>query len=143
MPTARSGRPYPRDLWSDIGKHERRGIVRYPTMLHPAVPRRVISALTPGPENGGRPWQSFVVDPFLGGGETMLAAVHLQRRFLGADINPGALRLSASRFVAEPGLGPAATAAVPISPATRDQANYPCRQGEHQPPLLGELGQLA
>lgn len=127
MPAARSGRPYPRDLWSDIGKHERRGIVRYPTMLHPAVPRRVISALTPGPENGGRPWQSFVVDPFLGGGETMLASIQLQRRFLGADSNPGALRLSASRLVAE---------SAPSTVAAAPSRQLPC-EDEHQPALIG------
>lgn len=101
LPKARSGRDYPLDVWSDIGKHERRGLVRYPTMLHPKVPARLIAALTPGPENGGRPWQSLVVDPFVGGGQTAIAAVNLQRRFLGGDINPRALRLTAARVIAE------------------------------------------
>lgn len=64
LPKAASGRDYPLDVWSDLGKNERRGLVRYPTMLHPAIPSRVIRALTPGPENGGHAWQSLVVDPF-------------------------------------------------------------------------------
>ena len=130
MPKARSGRDYPRDLWSDIGKHERRGIVRYPTMLHPAVPRRVISALTPGPENGGRHWEALVVDPFVGGGETMLAAAQMHRRFLGSDINPGALRLSASRLVAESSGPVRMTSAVGSAGARTVRAN----SGDDSPP---------
>lgn len=55
---------------TDVGQHERRGRVRYPTMLHPAVPERLINALTPGPENGGRAWQALVVDLLTGGGES-------------------------------------------------------------------------
>lgn len=101
LPKARSGRDYPLDVWSDLGKHERRGRVRYPTMLHPAVPDRLITALTAGCENGGEAWQSLVVDPFVGGGETALAALRLQRRFLGGDVNPRALRLTAARVSAE------------------------------------------
>lgn len=104
LPKARSGRDYPLDVWSDLGKHERRGQVRYPTMLHPAVPARLIAALTLGPENGGHPWQALVVDPFLGGGESALAAVRAQRRFRGGDVNPGALRLGAARVIAESGV---------------------------------------
>ena len=101
LPKARSGRDYPLDVWSDVGKHERRGLVRYPTMLHPAVPARLIAALTPGPENGGLPWQALVVDPFLGGGESAVAALRAQRRFRGGDINPRALRLTAARVSTE------------------------------------------
>jgi DNA modification methylase len=101
MPTARSGRPYPLDVWPDVGKHERRCQVRYPTMLHPKVPARLITALTPGPNNGGRPWQALVIDPFIGGGETAVAAYRLQRRLLAGDQNPGALRLTAARVTAE------------------------------------------
>lgn len=101
LPKARSGRDYPLDVWSDLGKHERRGRVRYPTMLHPAVPDRLITALTPGIDNGGEAWQSLVVDPFVGGGETAIAAFRRQRRFLGGDVNPRALRLTAARVSAE------------------------------------------
>lgn len=101
LPKARSGRDYPLDVWSDLGKHERRGLVRYPTMLHPAIPARLISALTPGPENGGVAWESLVVDPFLGGGQTAVSARALRRRFLGGDVNPRALRLTAARLAAE------------------------------------------
>lgn len=100
LPKAASGRDYPLDVWS-VGKHERRGLVRYPTMLHPAIPARLIQALTPGPENGGHPWQSLVIDPFLGGGESAIAAVNCQRRFRGGDINPRSLRLTAARVSLE------------------------------------------
>lgn len=110
LPKARSGRDYPLDVWSELGKHERRGRVRYPTMLHPSVPDRLIVALTPGVENGGRPWQSLVVDPFVGGGETAIAAVRRQRRFLGGDVNPRALRLTAARLSAEAGPVPGSLA---------------------------------
>lgn len=102
MPKARSGADYPLDVWP-VGKHERRGLVRYPTMLHPAVPARLISALTPGPENGGAAWESLVVDPFVGGGETAVAAFRARRRFRGGDLNPRALRLSAARVGVEAG----------------------------------------
>lgn len=101
LPKAASGRDYPLDVWSDVGKHERRGLVRYPTMLHPIVPARLVSALTPGPDNGGEPWQSLVIDPFVGGGETGVASVRLMRRFRGGDKNPRALRLAAARVTAE------------------------------------------
>ena len=101
LPKAKSGRDYPLDVWGDVGKHERRGLVRYPTMLHPAIPARLISALTPGPDNGGRPWQSLVVDPFLGGGESAIASIRLQRRFLGGDVNHRALHLTAARISTE------------------------------------------
>lgn len=103
MPKARSGRDYPLDTWSDVGKHERRGLVRYPTMLHPAIPARLVSALTLGPDNGGHPWEALVVDPFVGGGETAIAAYRLQRRFRGGDLNPGAIRLTAARLTTEAG----------------------------------------
>lgn len=101
LPKARSGRDYPLDIWGDIGKHERRNLVRYPTMLHPTIPTRLITALTPGPDNGGQPWQALVVDPFVGGGQTAIAAYETQRRFLGGDINPRALRLTAARLSME------------------------------------------
>lgn len=103
LPKAASGRDYPLDVWADVGKHERRGRVRYPTMLHPAVPSRLIKALTPGPENGGNPWQALVVDPFVGGGESAIAAIRAERRFRGGDLNPRALRMTAARVLDECG----------------------------------------
>lgn len=103
LPKARSGRDYPLDVWGDVGKHERRNLVRYPTMLHPAIPSRLIRALTVGEDNGGTAWESLVVDPFVGGGETALAAWANRRRFYGGDVNPRALRLTAARVSAETG----------------------------------------
>lgn len=99
MPKAKSGRDYPLDVWSDVGKHERRGQLRYPTMLHPAVPDRLIKAFTPGPENGGRPWESLVVDPFVGGGASAVAALDNERRFAGSDVNPDAVRFTGARLI--------------------------------------------
>lgn len=101
LPKAASGRDYPLDVWSDIGKHERRGLVRYPTMLHPIVPSRLIRALTPGPENEGRPWEALVIDPFVGGGESAIAAIQAQRRFRGGDLNVQAVQLTAARVSTE------------------------------------------
>lgn len=101
LPKARSGRDYPLDVWPDVGKHERRNQVRYPTMLHPVVPSRLIRALTPGDDNGGRAGESLVVDPFVGGGETAIAAWRCRRRFLGGDLNPKALTLTAARLSRE------------------------------------------
>jgi hypothetical protein len=40
----------------------------------------------------------LVVDPFLGSGTTAAAAVKLGRRFIGADINPGAVAITQERL---------------------------------------------
>jgi len=111
LPKAASGRDYPLDVWHHVGKHERRGLLRYPTMLHPQVPEHLIGALTLGPENGGVPWQSLVVDPFVGGGETAVASNRLMRRFRGGDVNPRALAFTAARVSTE--AGPRRAALIP------------------------------
>jgi site-specific DNA-methyltransferase (adenine-specific) len=40
----------------------------------------------------------LVADPFMGSGSVGVAAVKLGRRFIGTDLNPGAVRLSADRL---------------------------------------------
>jgi site-specific DNA-methyltransferase (adenine-specific) len=42
----------------------------------------------------------LVVDPFLGSGTTAAAAVKLRRRFIGCDINPGAVAITQERLAA-------------------------------------------
>jgi site-specific DNA-methyltransferase (adenine-specific) len=44
------------------------------------------------------PKEALVVDPFLGSGTTAVAAVRLGRRFVGCDINPGAVATSQERL---------------------------------------------
>ena len=113
LPKAASGRDYPRswwdsdahldpgDSWDDLPRYSRAGLLRYETALPPALVRRVVHAFTPGPENGGQPWQALVVDPFLGGGTTAVVCFEERRRFRGADSNPRAVRFAAARLLVE------------------------------------------
>lgn len=101
LPTARSGRPYPLDVWAGDAappKAERRGLLRYRNALPVELPDRLIRMLTPGPDNGGLPWEALVADPFLGSGTTAVACLRQQRRFVGADLNPQSLRFTAARL---------------------------------------------
>jgi site-specific DNA-methyltransferase (adenine-specific) len=62
----------------------------YPAEKPPAVSEILISQSTePG---------QLVVDPFMGSGSVGVAALSLGRRFLGTDINPEAVRVSAERL---------------------------------------------
>lgn len=98
LPKARSGTDYPLDFWSDVPKpKERQGLLRYDNTLPGLIPQRLMHALTAGPENGGRPWQSLVVDPFLGGGTTAFVAHRERRRFVGGDVNRHSLRYVMAR----------------------------------------------
>lgn len=100
LPRARSGALYPLDFWPDMTKPaERPGQLRYDNTLPDLQVRRCLHALTPGPENGGEPWQSLVVDPFLGGGTTALVAHRERRRYVGGDRNLHSLRYVMARFV--------------------------------------------
>jgi hypothetical protein len=113
LPKAASGRDYPRswwdseapvdpgDSWDDLPRYSRAGLLRYETALAPALVRRVVHAFTPGPENGGQPWQALVVDPFLGGGTTAVVCFEERRRFRGSDSNPRAVRFAAARLLVE------------------------------------------
>ncbi|MDQ6617414.1 MAG: site-specific DNA-methyltransferase [Actinomycetota bacterium] len=99
LPRAASGAAYPLDFWPDMTKPEERpGQLRYDNTLPELLVRRCVHALTPGPENGGEPWQALVVDPFLGGGATAVVAHREQRRFVGGDVNVHSLRYVMARM---------------------------------------------
>jgi adenine-specific DNA-methyltransferase len=65
--------------------------VRYPTEKSSALLRRIVSATT----NPG----DLVFDCFMGSGTTQAAAMQLGRRFIGADINLGAIQTSTKRLL--------------------------------------------
>jgi hypothetical protein len=70
---------------------------------------------SPGPEKDAHPWQKplanvayylqqfsepgeLVCDPFLGGGTTAVAAQLASRRFIGSDVDPGAVQVTLDRL---------------------------------------------
>jgi DNA modification methylase len=93
LPAARSGHPNPLGWWAEgNGRADRRGL-RYDNSLPlPMVLRLVRAFSDPG---------EHVVDPFLGGGTTAVAAWLTDRRFTGGDVNAHAIRFSAARLLAE------------------------------------------
>ncbi|MCK6529808.1 hypothetical protein L6R50_20380 [Myxococcota bacterium] len=60
----------------------------YPGRMHPEVARRVLAA---------RPAARTVLDPFVGGGTTLVEAMVAGREVAGVDINPVALLISRAR----------------------------------------------
>lgn len=99
LPLSNSGTPYPLDFWADTPKPEERpGQLRYDNTLPELIPRRLVQALTRGPENGGRSWQDLVVDAFLGGGTGAYVCHEEQRRYIGGDRNLHSLRYVMARF---------------------------------------------
>ncbi len=93
MPRGPQGEVYAVDVWRDIPDERRPGLVRYDNMLHERLPSRVIRSTTrPG---------DLVVDPFLGGGSTLLAALRHGRRFYGGDKNLHSLQFAMARVVTE------------------------------------------
>lgn len=100
LPRARSGRSYPQDVWR-ISKYERPGLLRYDNALPPQLVSLLVRAFSPGPDSGSEPWSSLVVDPFVGSGTTAAVCLETQRRFVGGDVNPHALRFSMARLVEE------------------------------------------
>lgn len=101
LPTAVSGAPFPRTWWEDVGRSDRPGLLRYDNHLPLPLVSRIIRSLTPGPENGGQPWQSLVVDPMIGGGTTAVACWQTSRRLLASDLNRRALTFTCARLSAE------------------------------------------
>lgn len=87
------GEGIPLDVWSDIkGLYGPSGeIVGYPTQKPIALLERIIKASS----NPG----DLVFDFFMGSGTTLVAAQNLGRRFLGADINLGAIQTSTKRII--------------------------------------------
>lgn len=81
------------DLWLDVHPvnpvaKERNG---YPTQKPEALLDRIISMATPP---GG-----LVFDSFMGSGTTQATAMKLGRRFIGADINLGAIQTTTKRLI--------------------------------------------
>lgn len=102
LPRAASGAPYPRSVWNDVPKYERREALRYPAGgLSPVMVRRLLESFTPGPEVGADPWSASVVDPFCGGGTVPVVCYETRRRLLAGDVNPEALRFTMARIAAE------------------------------------------
>lgn len=82
----------PNNLWSDIPtlKGTNREIVGYPTQKPEALLQRIFQIATkPG---------ALVFDSFMGSGTTQSVAMKLGRRFLGADINLGAIETTIKRL---------------------------------------------
>jgi DNA modification methylase len=108
---SRAGLEYPLDWWPENGRAHRPGLLRYDNALPPRLVRRIIHCFsTQG---------SLVMDPFLGSAETARWCWRLERRFIGGDVNPHALRFSGARMLGEeiwpselaPELSPVASAA--------------------------------
>jgi site-specific DNA-methyltransferase (adenine-specific)/adenine-specific DNA-methyltransferase len=83
------------DVWSDMLSyqplvHERRGLPIYPTQKQEALLERIISAVA-DPDD-------LVADFFIGSGTTAAVAQKLGRRWIGTDINLGAIHHTAQRL---------------------------------------------
>lgn len=101
LPKARSGVDYPLDLWEigSVGRADaNRGEVRYSNTLPVRLVDRLVGALTRDVTDVSR---DLVVDPFVGGGTTALVALRRGLRFIGGDVNPGALAFTARRLTAD------------------------------------------
>lgn len=83
------------DWWDDISTTGRlvKELTNYPTQKPSGLLERIISASS----NPG----DLVFDCFMGSGTTQVAALKLGRRFLGADINLGAIQTTTMRLLKE------------------------------------------
>jgi site-specific DNA-methyltransferase (adenine-specific) len=83
----------PEDYWIDIEQLNREDAERggYPTQKPERLLERIISAST----NPG----DLVFDCFMGSGTTQAVAMKLSRRFIGADINLGAIQTTTKRLI--------------------------------------------
>lgn len=78
------------DMWLDIPRAVPSERVDYPTQKPLALMTRIIEAASqPG---------DTVLDPFCGSGTTLVAARDLDRRFIGIDMNPDAVRIASDRL---------------------------------------------
>jgi DNA modification methylase len=93
LPKARSDADYPLDWWPENGRADRPKLLRYDNSLPDKIVRRTIEACT---ERG-----QLVVDPCVGSGTSAIQAWQLGRRFIGGDVNPHAIRFTATRLLAE------------------------------------------
>lgn len=81
------------DLWIDINKLHNLAVEAggYPTQKPEALVERIVRAAS----NPG----NLVLDCFMGSGTTQAVAMKLGRRFIGADINLGAIQTTAKRLI--------------------------------------------
>ncbi len=93
-----NGRSYRRNLsvdwWSDIGivsPNSRTEKTGYPTQKPEALIERLIAAFTDAGD--------LVLDCFMGSGTAQAVSLRLQRRFIGADINFGAVQTTVERLL--------------------------------------------
>lgn len=94
------------DIWQDVGRMKG-GKGDYPTQKPEALIERIIKASS----NPG----DLVFDCFMGSGTTQLVAMKLGRRFIGADINVGAIDTTVKRL---------STAAKMINESTHSETHY-------------------
>jgi len=82
-----------RSWWADIPimRHNSKDNVNYPTQKPEKLLERVIASVTN--EN------SLVFDCFMGSGTTQAVALKMGRRFIGADINLGAVQTTSKRLI--------------------------------------------
>ncbi|CAG4968485.1 site-specific DNA-methyltransferase [Novilysobacter luteus] len=87
------GEGIPLDVWADIkGLYGPSGeIVGYPTQKPVALLERIIKASSNEDD--------LVFDFFMGSGTTLVAAQNLGRRYIGADINLGAIQTTTKRLI--------------------------------------------
>lgn len=80
------------DIWTDTGHIKSKSLenVRYPTQKPEKLIKRIISAATNS--------DGLVFDPFMGSGTTQAVAMKMGRRFIGADINLGAIETTTKRL---------------------------------------------
>ena len=83
----------PEDYWTDIEQLNREDAERlgYPTQKPEKLLQRIIASSSP--QNG------IVFDCFMGSGTTQAVAMKLGRRFIGADINMGAIQTTTKRLL--------------------------------------------
>ena len=93
LPRAASGADYPLDFWTDNGRADRPGLLRYDNALPVRLVRRVVDALSI--EN------DHIIDPFLGSGTTATVCCAMRRRFTGGDMNSEAIRFALARLLDE------------------------------------------
>lgn len=99
LPKARNGTDYPQDIWAvgSVGKAEARPEeVRYPNTLPFRFVDRLMHTYTRPAEE--TPVADLVVDPFLGGGTSALAALTRGLRFQGCDASYGSVRFTMGRL---------------------------------------------
>lgn len=81
------------DIWTDISKIHNQSSEQtgYPTQKPEELAERIIkTSSNPG---------DIILDCFMGSGTTLFAAIKNQRRFIGADINLGAIQIATKRIV--------------------------------------------